>query len=245
MTCAWVWQTVFRRSHHQVIEAALGCLDSGRLRERGVLFAGGTALSLRFGEYRESVDIDFVVADADAYRRLREVCRQEGFDAITIAGQRAVVAGPLRIDQYGIRTRLTVVGVAIKFEIIREGRILLDAPGNEDVVAGLATPTLADLVAMKLLANSDRWSDPAVFSRDVIDLAMVQPGRPVLARAIAKASTAYGDAVVRDAHASINGLLERDGVLDRCRQALDMDLPRAVLVHRLRRLALSLDAVGR
>ena len=98
------------RSHHQIIATALGCLDAARLREGECLFAGGTALSLRFGEYRESVDIDFVVADSAAYRRLREECRQNGFPALTVEGQRVVTADPLRIDQYGIRTRLEVAG---------------------------------------------------------------------------------------------------------------------------------------
>ena len=84
----------------------------------------------------------------------------------------------MRIDQYGIRTRLLVGGTPLKFEIIREGRIPLEKPGITDVVMGLATVT--DLVAMKLLANSDRWADPTVFSRDIIDLAMIQPNRQVL-----------------------------------------------------------------
>jgi len=235
----------FARSHHQVIAAALGCLDADALRTHECLFAGGTALAMRFGEYRQSIDIDFVVADAEAYRRLRETCRQGGFDALTLPGQRVVTADPLRIDQYGIRTRLNVTGAPVKFEIVREGRIALDPPGRADVVVGLATATLTDLVAMKLLANSDRWSDPTVFSRDIIDLSMVGPPRPVLARAIAKATGAYGDSVVRDARSAIAWLLERDEVLNRCRQALGMDQPRAVLVHRLRRLAVSLDAVSR
>ncbi|MCX6432359.1 MAG: nucleotidyl transferase AbiEii/AbiGii toxin family protein [Actinobacteria bacterium] len=234
----------FTRSHHQVIAAALGCLDADALRAADCLFAGGTALAMRFGEYRESVDIGFVVADAAAYRSLREVCRQDGFDALTLPGQRVVTAGPLRIDQYGIRTRLNVTGVPVTFEIVREGRIALDRPGRADVVVGLATATLPDLVAMKLLANSDRWSDPTVFSRDIIDLAMVRPARPVLARGIAKAASAYGEGVVRDARSAITWLLERDEVVDRCRQALGMGQPRAVLVHQLRRLGVSLDAVS-
>lgn len=56
----------FARSHHRLVAMALGCLDAAMLREHRCLFAGGTALALRFGEYRESVDIDFVVSDADA-----------------------------------------------------------------------------------------------------------------------------------------------------------------------------------
>jgi len=46
------------------------------------------------------------------------------------------------------------------------------------------------LAAPKLLANSDRWADDATFSRDLIDLAMLVLPRPVLSRALLKASSA-------------------------------------------------------
>ena len=235
---------MFARSRHQLIAVALGCMDAESLRSADCLFAGGTALAMRFGEYRESVDIDFVVAADSSYRRLRETCKQGGFDALMVPGQRVVVAGPMRIDQYGIRTRLLVAGTPLKFEIIREGRIPLEKPGITDVVMGLATATVTDLVAMKLLANSDRWADPTVFSRDIIDLAMIQPNRQVLTQAIAKASVAYGEGVVRDARSAIAWLLERGAVLQRCQQAMGMEQPRAMLVHRLRRLAMSLETVS-
>lgn len=232
----------FTRSHHQVIAAALGCLNAPVLRSFGCLFAGGTALALRFGEYRESVDIDFVVSDADAYRDLREACQQGGAEALMLSGQRVVTAEPFRVDQYGIRTALDVTGVKIKFEIIREGRISLDAPTPEDEVLGLATPTLTDLVAMKMLANSDRWSDPTVFSRDIIDLAMAMPTKQILIGALDKAVGAYGEGVVRDSQSAIARLIERDDVLSRCIKAMAMEQPRAVLVDRLRRLSAAIQA---
>jgi hypothetical protein len=37
----------------------LSALDGDLLREVNCLFGGGTAMALRFGEYRESVDMDF------------------------------------------------------------------------------------------------------------------------------------------------------------------------------------------
>lgn len=150
----------------------------------------------------------------------------------------------MRIDQYGIRTRLTVAGVPVKLEIVREGRISLDDPGPADEVLGIATATVGDLVATKPLANSDRWMDPSVFSRDIIDLAMVRPNRTTLATSLHKAAMAYGTSVFDDAQSAITALLDRDRAIDRCRQALDMTEPRAVIVHRLRRLAASLTAIG-
>jgi hypothetical protein len=43
------------------------------LRENNCLFGGGTAIALRYGEYRESVDIDFLVSDIASYRNLRQL----------------------------------------------------------------------------------------------------------------------------------------------------------------------------
>ena len=63
---------MFHRPHDQRIERALGALNAKMLRELRCLFGGGTAIGLRYGEYRESVDIDFAVSGADGYRRLRQ-----------------------------------------------------------------------------------------------------------------------------------------------------------------------------
>lgn len=79
----------------------------------------------------------------------------------------------MRADQYGIRTRVRMDGHAIKFEIVREARIELALPGPDDLICGVGALSVLDLAASKLLANSDRQADDGVFSRDVIDLAMM------------------------------------------------------------------------
>ncbi|MBT3967023.1 MAG: nucleotidyl transferase AbiEii/AbiGii toxin family protein, partial [Gammaproteobacteria bacterium] len=50
---------MFKRLHHQHISQILEALNGPLLRENQCLFGGGTAIALRYGEYRESVDIDF------------------------------------------------------------------------------------------------------------------------------------------------------------------------------------------
>ena len=51
---------MFERPHHQHIAAVLAQLNSDLLCENRCLFGGGTAIALAFGEYRESVRIDFM-----------------------------------------------------------------------------------------------------------------------------------------------------------------------------------------
>ncbi|MFZ5755449.1 MAG: nucleotidyl transferase AbiEii/AbiGii toxin family protein [Pseudomonadota bacterium] len=64
---------MFRRLHHQRILRLLEAFDADRLRRADCFFAGDTAIVLQLGEYRESVDIDFLCASQTGYRQLREV----------------------------------------------------------------------------------------------------------------------------------------------------------------------------
>ena len=229
---------LFERPHHRQIAYALHALNGPLLRANNCLFAGGTSIVLRFGEYRESVDLDFLVSDVACYRTLRQL----------LTGTGGIVAilredtGPLtqisamRADQYGIRTALQVADQAIKFEIVLEARMELAAPGVNDTICGVATLTPLDMAASKLLANSDRWADDSVFNRDVIDLAMMNPSLHLLRQAVAKAETAYGDAIRRDLEQAIQQLQDRHGRLERCIEALAMNLPKAVVWKNLRAL---------
>ena len=66
------------RPHHQRIAQVLRALNAPLLRENHCLFGGGTAIALRYGEYRESADIDFLVSDLASYRNLRQLRTNPG-----------------------------------------------------------------------------------------------------------------------------------------------------------------------
>ena len=229
---------MFERPHHQRIAQVLRALNGPLLRENHCLFGGGTAIALRYGEYRESVDIDFLVSNLASYRNLRQLLTRPG----GITGIVHAQAIPLeqikevRADQYGIRTLLRVTGQPIKFEIVLEGRIQLAAPTVKDEICGVTTLTPLDMATSKLLANSDRWADDGVFSRDVIDLAMMKPSLALLRQALLKAHGAYGNAIRQDLDKALLRLQTRHGWLERCMQAMAMIEPKAVVWQRLRAL---------
>lgn len=229
---------MFERPHHRRIAAILEALDADVLLASDCLFGGGTAMALRYGEYRESVDIDFLVSDIDGYRSLRQrLTGAAGIGAITRPTHTLVQAREVRADQYGIRTMLQVDGADIKFEIVLEARIDLEEPGPDDRQCAVATLTPLDMATSKLLANSDRWRDDAVMSRDLIDLAMMAPPKALLKQAMAKAHGAYGDSVTTDLASAVADLRARPHRLDRCMQALAMStVSRAVLWARIKSL---------
>ena len=108
-------------------------------------FGGGTAMALRYGEYRESMDVDFWISDLAGYRDLRQMTGNErGFLPIAHEGIEVELAREVRADQYGIRAQVRSGESTIKFEIMLAARI--------------------ELAAEKLLANADRWADDSVRS---------------------------------------------------------------------------------
>lgn len=228
----------FERPHHQRIAHVLAALNGETLRQHGCLFGGGTCIALRYGEYRESVDIDFLVSDAVGYRELRQLltCPDRLAPITHTHAPPLVVLREIRADQYGIRTQVQMDGQAIKLEIVREARIALEPPVANDTVCGVSTLTRLDLATSKLLANSDRQADDGVFSRDVIDLAMIGMPLPQLRAALAKAAVAYGPSVARDLGKAIDRLQTRTGWLERCMQAMAMQMPKAVLWQKVRAL---------
>jgi len=229
---------LFEREHHIRIATILQALDAELLVKHGCLFGGGTAIVLAHGEYRESIDIDFLVSDRAGYQALRHMLTGPGgIQSIARSGMELTAVREVRADQYGIRTMLRVAATEIKFEIVFEGRIRLEKPNPNDRVCGVAVLSPLDMAASKLLANSDRWADDAVFSRDLIDLAMLCLSRSSLRLAMEKAAGAYGESVERDLVMAIRTLGERKGRLEECMDALRMDgVPRALLWKRIREL---------
>ena len=229
---------MFSRPHHQRIAHALQLLNAQLLLENKCVFGGGTLIALMFGEYRESVDIDFLVSDILCYRRLREIVTGSGSIANIFKedATQTIQFGDVRTDQYGIRTSILVAGQPIKFEIVLEGRIELELPNPSDVICGVSTLTKLDMATSKLLANSDRWGDDSVFNRDVIDLAMIPLSLPTLRRAVAKAETAYGKSILRDLNLAIERLESRQNWLEHCIDVLSIQATKAVLWTKIRTL---------
>lgn len=229
---------MFERPHHRRIATFLEALDAQVLAANACLFGGGTAMALRYGEYRESVDIDFLVSRVEGYRQLRQrLTGPDGMRAITRPEHTLNQVREVRADQYGVRTLLRVDGADIKFEIVLEGRIELEAPTADDHQCGVATLTPLDMATSKLLANSDRWRDDSVMSRDLIDLAMMAPPAALLKKAMAKAQGAYGDSVATDLARAVEDLRARPHRLDQCMQAMAMTtMSKAALWARIRAL---------
>jgi hypothetical protein len=228
---------LFKKKHHQNIELVLKSLDSSVLEKHQCYFGGGSAISLRYGEFRESADIDFLVSDRDGYRALRLLLTgRKGIQSIAIKGSVLVSSREVRADQYGIRTMVNAGGEDLKFEIIHEGRIELDQPEIPARIVGISTLSEVDLAASKMLANSDRWADRATFCRDVIDLSMLPLEPAQCAVALEKARRAYGESIDRDLTKALEQLLTKPEHFERCVSGMKMGASKVLLKRRLVRL---------
>ena len=185
---------MYKRPHHQRILKLLNDLNGDFLESAGCWFAGGTAIVLQLGEYRESLDIDFICSTREGFRALRNTVTPESLGEVSKG--RLTLAREVVSDQYGIRTRVLVDDVPIKFEIIQESRI--DVIGAPSTKFGVPLIASWDAQAEKLLANADRGADRSTHFRDMIDLAFTidawgWPGESTWQ----KVGLAYGEHVVR------------------------------------------------
>jgi hypothetical protein len=227
----------FMREHHQKIAHVLNSLNHEKLSNAHCYFGGGTAIALKYGEYRESVDIDFMVSDIHGYRQLRSDATDPGGLANIFSTLSQIdTSQEVRADQYGIRSAVKVMGSSIRFEIVLEGRITFDQPGDADKIHGVQCLNVADLIASKLLANSDRWGDASVFSRDLIDLVMMKFTTTEWQSGFAKSTRAYGESIHRDLIKACDTFLNKPVHVQGCLSRLKMNIPPTVLVDKVRDL---------
>lgn len=183
---------MFTHTHHQKILHILQALDASVFHKTGAHFGGGTLITLLYGEYRWSKDIDFICPVGTGYRDLRSLVNDAGNKpSIFFSHSNGITfTRDIKADQYGIRFPVMVDEVVIKIEIIAESRITLNTSAE---LPWLTVPCLdfADCCSEKLLANADRWNDSAIESRDLIDLAVLRLQSALPAQAISKAEQAY------------------------------------------------------
>lgn len=186
---------VYERPQHNVILRLLNGMDGDLLTRCRSYFGGGTAIVLQNGEYRLSLDVDFLCADGDGYRELRTVAVAAGGPE-AIFGPDVGIKREFRADQYGIRGFVELDGQVTKVEFVREVRTHLEADFDELMQVPVLTAN--SQFAEKLMANADRCLDRAVAYRDAIDLGyLVKAAGEVPEEAAVRAERAYGSEIPR------------------------------------------------
>lgn len=229
---------MFRREAHQAVLAVLQAFRADVLRSCGFLFGGGTRIVLDLGEYRVSMDVIFLCSDPRGYADLRFEATRHGYPALFTAAGLEQLRFPreMRLDQYGIRFTAVCGDAALGIELIREARIELD-PGIRPEWSPVDALTIPDCYAEKLLANSDRWADRQILSRDLVDLAALRAHRgPIPAAAWTKVEAAYKAAGGTDLRKAITFFEGDEEYRQRVSQGLEVrelgDLMRGVSLLR-------------
>lgn len=228
---------MFERMRHQQIAIILESLNHELLRDHMCFFGGGTAIAMKYGEYRQSDDIDFMVSSWDHYRDLRGLVKLMGPESLFQKTTALELPETFLTDQYGIRGWVRILGEQIKFEIVSEGRIELESPSSDDQICGVSTLTQTDMVAEKVLANSDRFLDTATFQRDLFDLAAMNIPDFHNSPGLEKARQSYGETAQRDLNRALEKLLGDPVWLDQCYARLQISTPRALMIKALKKLA--------
>lgn len=220
---------MYRREHHNRIASLLGQLNAGLFKETGCFFGGGTAIVLLLDEYRESVDIDFIVSNRDGYSRLREVFHLQGLTELFVGTPPACDKVVTERDKILLWLE-TDSERPIKMEIVFENRIDIE---GEESAWGVPVLSKVDMFAEKLLANTDRWGDSHSMNRDILDLAiMIDKWGPIPQQAWTKAEKAYRSAVY-DAFGQAVMRISDQGYLQECISDMSIEADPRILLARL------------
>ena len=222
---------MFRREQHRKVLTLLDAFDSEKLDRCNFLFGGGTRIVLDLDEYRESHDIDFLCADAEGYAELRSQASLHGYDFLFKPGPRDGFRLPreMRIDQYGLRFPVEIGGSMIRIELIREARIGLD-PGIRPGWSPVDCLAVSDCYAEKILANSDRWGDRQVLSRDLVDLSALRRRLgPIPEESWRKVERAYKTAGWNDLLKALSAFSQDIPYQQRCFEGLHIEDSAAIL----------------
>lgn len=178
--------------HHQIIESALNNFNADFFCENNIIFGGGTRIALELGEFRESIDIDFLCPNKKAYRAVREQVTNTSLgDLVKID---FVYARDIRSDRDAVRTVIEHEGARIKLEFV--------SFDNYELVsciepAQFPVPFLnkTSCFYTKLLANADRKLIAPY--KDLFDiLAMYKEWGSIPSESIKLAESHYGEKVI-------------------------------------------------
>lgn len=212
-----------KQAHHLRIAAILRRMNSDVLEKTECVFGGGTAIALQINEFRLSTDIDFLCASQEGYRMLRGLVDQYSMTGLSrLFNEPVAQLREVRADRYGIRAVLEFDNTPVKFEIVREDRIGLEPPSKH--LHGVPLISRDDAYAEKMLANSDRWGDIAVLSRDVLDIAaMIQVWGLIPLEAENKAYQAYGSSIIKDLQSAARLLLDKPNYREKAFRELSVE----------------------
>lgn len=205
---------------HKKMLAILDSFDASLFKENSVYFAGGSLLSLDFGEYRQSNDIDFLCpVSSKGYINIRNLIFKNGYKAL-FKKLDILKIERTTSDRYGIRMGINVDKDIIKVEIVIEGNFNLDPPRYPDWCP-VPCLSLNDSFTAKLLANSDRYLNYGTRSRDLIDLAALRLRTSIPNSAINKANQTYFNVIEHLEEAVIN-FQNRPNYREQCYQHLEI-----------------------
>jgi len=225
---------VFERAHHQRISAVLRCLDGPRLLKNHCLLGGGTAIVLARDEYREAIHIELCCNSAEVYREIRRAVDAQ--DPGWLFREPVQMLREPNFHRHGIRLAVLLDGTPVKIEILLENRIPFAACLPEAAIEGVWSLAEEDLVATRLMANTDRYGDDSFMSRDIIDLAMLATDGILSPAGVTKARKVYQNGIDTAFVRAKAMLLESDGRVATCMRELKMKMPPHELARRIERL---------
>lgn len=204
---------------HQIIESALNEFNADFFCANNIVFGGGTRIALELGEFRESVDIDFLCPNRDSYRAVREQVMNTTLGLLV--KKDFTYVRDIRADRDAVRTIISHKGIKIKLEFVSFDNYDLKSCFD---TTKFPVPFLdkTSCFYTKLLANADRKLVSPY--KDILDIiAMYKAWGNIPNEAIKLAENRYGKKViVPSLIESINALIKNEKEYEKVAKGLKM-----------------------
>ena len=160
-----VMMTNTKHAHHQEILSILQNLNSKYLEQEGILFAGGTRITLEINEYRLSDDIDFFCVNREAFKKIRDEISPHG-DLSQIAKIQLPLLREPRFSRESVQLILKTTDKPIKMEFILADELT----AKKSLPQSLPVPHIDrdTCYTNKLMTLSNRFADAPY--KDFFDL---------------------------------------------------------------------------
>lgn len=180
----------FKLEHHALIESALSNFNADFFIENRIFFGGGTRIALELGEFRKSIDIDFLCPDKNSYRAVREHVTNVSLGELV--KQDFEYAREIMFNRDSVRVVFKCDGAPLKLEFVCFDNYDLNCVVDDQ----FPVPYLdrESCFYTKLMSHTDRcMSHPY---KDIVDiLAMCDSWGEIPESAFIKAESHYGQQI--------------------------------------------------
>lgn len=138
--------------------------------ENQIYFGGGSAIALKYDEFRFSKDLDFLSSSKNGFYQLKNRIREDGISYL-LKNEELIKVIDCKTNNYKITILLEMEETPLKIEILHTLDFKIEGDFNKEL--NIPQLSINDMFAQKISACIDRGLDKNTYGRDLLDLCVL------------------------------------------------------------------------